>query len=266
MTRDLFETHNKNMIFLVGVPRSGTTWIQSMLAAHPEIGTSQESHLFNQFITPMINQWQSAVAFEDGRGGVGLPAYLTEKEFEDVIQSFIYNCWAKSDDFNQHPFFVEKTPDHLVHIETIAKLIPSAKFIYLKRNPSDVIESLLAAGKDWGKAWAPRNIFKAISLFNDYKNRGEKQLFKLPRDRYHTLTYEALKQNPQQQLSQALDFLNLSYQPDELDNMVNFRPTLRRYGVFSEINGKLVKEPAGFQRKQKEKLSFLQKTLIRLAC
>ncbi|MGL4503377.1 MAG: sulfotransferase family protein, partial [Planktothrix sp.] len=36
----------KNRIFLVGCPRSGTTLLQSLLAAHPQIASFPESHFF----------------------------------------------------------------------------------------------------------------------------------------------------------------------------------------------------------------------------
>ena len=32
------------LVFLVGLPRSGTTWLQKLLGNHPQIGTAQESH------------------------------------------------------------------------------------------------------------------------------------------------------------------------------------------------------------------------------
>ena len=36
----------KERVFIVGVPRSGTTLIQSLLASHPQIETFPESHFF----------------------------------------------------------------------------------------------------------------------------------------------------------------------------------------------------------------------------
>jgi hypothetical protein len=41
-------------VFLVGCPRSGTTWVQRLLACHPGIATGQESNLFEMYIGPQL--------------------------------------------------------------------------------------------------------------------------------------------------------------------------------------------------------------------
>ena len=44
------QTAPKQRIFLVGCPRSGTTLLQSLLAAHPDITSFPESHFFRHLI------------------------------------------------------------------------------------------------------------------------------------------------------------------------------------------------------------------------
>src|SRR5205085_953700 len=47
-----------NLLFVVGCPRSGTTWIQRLLATHPCVRTGQESDLFDLYIGPQLRTWQ----------------------------------------------------------------------------------------------------------------------------------------------------------------------------------------------------------------
>ena len=49
--RAVFWTNNVEMIFLVGCPRSGTTWLQAMLSSHPTVYTGPETQFFFSFST-----------------------------------------------------------------------------------------------------------------------------------------------------------------------------------------------------------------------
>jgi len=134
---------DKKLVFLVGPPRSGTTWLQGLLANHPSIGTAQESHLFNHFIQPMQDKWNEMLLFDDGRGGIGMPAYLTESDFFELKRRIAIDVYSKVPEFDMNDLFLDKTPDHIRCIEEIRNLFPGAKIILLLREPEDVIESLL---------------------------------------------------------------------------------------------------------------------------
>ncbi|MBI3001835.1 MAG: sulfotransferase, partial [Deltaproteobacteria bacterium] len=41
-------------MLIVGCPRSGTTWLQRLLASHPKIITGQESHVFDNYVGPQM--------------------------------------------------------------------------------------------------------------------------------------------------------------------------------------------------------------------
>jgi len=44
------------MIFIVGVGRSGTSLLQSMLNAHPEIVSTPETHFLRKYVFPNLNE------------------------------------------------------------------------------------------------------------------------------------------------------------------------------------------------------------------
>jgi len=66
-----------NLVFLVGCPRRGTTWLQRLLACHPAVRTGQESHVFEVHIAPQLREWRK-LADQSNRGGVGMACYFTE--------------------------------------------------------------------------------------------------------------------------------------------------------------------------------------------
>src|SRR5687768_1430588 len=64
-------------VFVIGSPRSGTTWVQRLLVAHPAVCGGQESHFFAAFGPPL----RSMALRAPGKRAVGLACYLTMEEF-----------------------------------------------------------------------------------------------------------------------------------------------------------------------------------------
>lgn len=251
-------------VFLVGPPRSGTTWLQGMLANHPDIGSAQESHLFNHFLQPMMNQWDAMLNFEDGRGGIGLPAYLTEEEFLLMVREMAINVYKSVPDYEFNTHFLDKTPDHIRCIDTIWKVFPDAKIIVLLRKPEDVIESLLNAGESWGKNWAPSSIVSAVRTYQYFfKTPGTKNLL-LNDPRLCVLRYEQLKKNPVSTVGDVLKYLQLHVDTQLLNTMVSDPYRLRKYGEFGARSGIDVVEPEEFARKKKGQLTWIQKRIVSL--
>jgi len=258
---DTQEIKPDKLVFLVGPPRSGSTWLQSLLGSHPDIGTAQESHLFNHFLGPMIDAWDHMMEFDDGRGGIGLPAYLTRNEFDELLAKFSTDVFSRIPQYSR-PLFLEKTPDHIRHLDNISRVFPKARTIVLLRKPEDVIESMLSAGQSWGQHWAPKSTIRAIRQYQYFFNNGAEELASSKDSAIHVCKYEQLKTQPDLVISQILDFLNLEYNKPLLADMINNPCTLKKYGEFNRISGADVVEPVGFARKQKGTLSQLQKIMV----
>ena len=115
-------------IFILGAPRSGTSMIFRLLSAHPELGSlGREGHdMWRKFHHPRRDGWSSDVL---GRGQVG----AGEREF---IRRYLYMH------FDQDRF-VEKTPENCLRIAYLQELYPDAAFVFVKRDPREVMSSML---------------------------------------------------------------------------------------------------------------------------
>lgn len=252
------------LVFLVGPPRSGTTWLQTMLGNHPVIGTSQESHLFNHFLTHMIRSWDHLKGFDDGRGGIGLPAYQTEAQFIQMMRDIVFEVLGNADEFHENPVFLEKTPDHILNMQEILRVLPGAKFIYMIRRPEDTIESMLCASQSWGRDWAPDNILKAISTYRYFAKKGTTDLQNINASQVVKVKYEDLVADTSKELTRILDFLGLDASDRTVSHMINAKSALKKYGDSASKSGNQVVEPAGFARAVKGRLNWVQKLLVRL--
>lgn len=252
------------LAFLVGLPRSGTTWLQRLLGAHPAIGTAQESHLFNHFLGTQIRAWDHLVAFEDGRGGIGPPAYRTEAEFLAALAREVRETLSKAEEYGRNALFLEKTPDHVRHLLDIQRVLPEARIVLVSRRPADVIESMLSAGAGWGRAWAPGSIWRAIRLYRHFGRKAAEDLARADRSRLLVVRYEALKADPAAALVPILRFLDLDASPETVAAMIERPCELRLYGEFAARGADRVVEPEGFARASKGRLGPVQRLLVRL--
>jgi hypothetical protein len=258
------ETARPQLVFLVGPPRSGTTWLQKLLGSHPDIGTAQESHLFNHFLGSMLKSWDHLLHFKDGRGGIGVPAYQTEAAFISMLNEQVHQVLSGADEYRKGSVFLEKTPDHIRHMKDILRVVPDARIILMVRRPADVIESMLSAGEGWGKQWAPGSIFQAIRLFRYFSKQAESDLRDLDTTRVFCVEYERLRESTADVLQAILGFLELPCDSAALENLLNEEFTLRRYGEFAKLGGHIVQEPEGFARSRKGNLSWWERLLVRL--
>ncbi len=252
------------LMFLVGPPRSGTTWLQSLLGNHPDIGTAQESHLFNHFLGPMVDSWDHMLSFKDGRGGIGLPAYQTELEVLSMLEDMVHSVLSRSDEYHSHPMFLEKTPDHIRNMDDISRILPDAKIIYMIRSPADVIESMLSASESWGSDWAPGNIIKAIRQYSYFVSKGTRDYALANPDKVLLIRYEDLKSDTETVLKKVLDFVGMDSSEAARQKMLTTDFELKKYGEFAIKSGNRVVEPEGFARAKKGRLGLIQKLLVKM--
>jgi hypothetical protein len=181
--------HNVKHVFLVGCQRSGTSWLQLLLAQHPEVATTQETHLFTHYLSPLRQTWER---FKGSPSALGGRLILSDDEFDALAADFAAKVLQKIADTNPDATIVlEKTPDHVRHGAFILKLLPDAYFIHLVRDPRSVVSSLSAAGRSWGNRWAPRSIVAGAKRWCHDVTMG-REIARLT-NRYKEVRYEDLR-------------------------------------------------------------------------
>lgn len=172
-------------IFVVGVPRSGTTLLASLLGAHPSIHAGPETHFFEDFdLRPppppsRDSHWpvQGArwlMEIQHVGGSVPSNAGLTEEDLVGYLASVppSYRAMLESLTVLQmrragKTRWLEKTPNHIVHLPSLRRIFPEAIIIRVMRDPRDTIGSLMNV------PWGPKTLPAAISLFWDNYAPGE---------------------------------------------------------------------------------------------
>lgn len=191
------EDSRAGLVMLIGSPRSGTTWLQSMLGSHPAIATPQETDLFRVFLEPLAAAWDKqnsgTIDAEQTRRRKGLPLTITEHEFLEAAGTLLDTTLAAIQKLKPGAStIIEKSPAHSMCTETIVRFVPDARFLHIIRDGRDVADSLVAANSDgWGSKWAPNSVARAGRIWEQHL-LSARRAQQHSRDRYFELRYEDL--------------------------------------------------------------------------
>lgn len=253
----------RQFVFIVGCPRSGTTWLQRLLASHPDVRTGQETHLFNNYVGPPLRSFRRHLELADQHGPssryVGLPGYLTNEEFQAVVQEFLYGLLGPIlRQLGDGGLYVEKSPSHALWLREIHGLLPEARFVEIVRDPREVVASLLHAHRTWGRWWAPGTVRRAAVMWAQHVRAVDEASAELGEEQIHRLRYEDLRRDGVAELSRIARFLSLPWSAPAIAEAVasNSRDAVAsESGSLFSVGGEFAKqsvtrnrEPDGFFR------------------
>jgi hypothetical protein len=195
-------------VFVVGMPRSGTTLIQGILCNTGVYFPVPETHYFSRVAFglndhPNESEKEQICHLLKKKARINidieqLRRLTTQKEiFEFIIGTF---------NSNQKNTFLEKTPRHVFFISKIHKYYPSAKFICMIREPKNVVSSQISTTRIDNKS-----IIRLAFLYNKISSAIIEQKDK---KNVMIIKYEDLTTHPDKILQKISNFLDIPYNPE----------------------------------------------------
>jgi len=216
-------------VFLVGAPRSGTTWLHQLLAVHPDVATAGESHVFCEgFGTLFTNH-------EDTDEYMNLSTWVSRPELLALTRRFVDELFLTVRDRARPDatHVLDKTPDHRPHAALLGEVYPDAAFVHIIRDGRDMASSAHSLWASWGDDYRHLSDAAAIwtSAITDIREH-------LGHRRYHEVRYEDLVAEPVPHLTAVLDHIGLPHDPAFVEAAVafgrapiNVRPSDARTGA-----------------------------------
>lgn len=238
-------------IFIVGLPRSGSTLVEQILASHSQIeGTIEQPTL-----STIERQAQSMCYKAHKKSLFDSMATFTADELSELGQAYINN--GKLFRKENKKYFTDKNPFNFRHVGLIHKILPKAIIIDVRRNPLDCGFSLykqyFSSGVDFSY-----DLNHIGAFYNSYLKLMDHWNKVLPTSVY-TLQYEELIHSPEEQVRQLLDHIGVEFE----ESCLEFHKTKREVRTASseQVRTPLNKKGIGSWRHAEKFLSPLKDSL-----
>ncbi len=203
-------------IFIVGMPRTGTTLVERILSSHPAVDSAGELPTFSNLVKRQL--------------GTASPWVLDRETLSQMHRLDFRRLGTDYLASTQHlagagAYLIDKMPFNFMYIPVIARALPNAKIICLRRNPMDTCLSnyrqLYGVNFSYyNYALDLRNTARFYTHFHRLMAHFESAL----PGRFHSLQYETLVQEPEPQTRQLLDYCGLEWRPECLEFQHNAAP------------------------------------------
>lgn len=198
-----FKKNKITPIFILGMPRSGTSLIEQIISNHSEVHGAGELDLLP--ITVKNSDWKNS------------------NDFEETLQKVRKNYLEKISLLSNKNYITDKLPGNFKRIGFILNAIPDSKIIHLERNPMAICWSNYKSNfNSTGMAFTLNQEFTAMYylLYRD--------LMKFWKEKYSekiiNVNYESFVENFEEEIKKLFDQLNLKWEKQLYDFHKNERP------------------------------------------
>jgi hypothetical protein len=188
-------------IFIVGLPRSGSTLIEQILASHSQVEGTQELAEIQRIVLDME------------RHATRYPSVLAELSPEDhrrLGERYLAETRAYRH-ANEKPFFIDKMPNNFRHIGLIHLVLPSAKIIDVRREPMACcfgnLKQLFASGQEF--TYSIEDIARYYRTYLDLMRHWDAVL----PGRVLRVWYEDVVEDLEGSVRRILQFCSLKFEP-----------------------------------------------------
>jgi hypothetical protein len=206
---------DRQFVFIIGADRSGTTWLQSLIGAHPDVTTTVQLTIFQGYVASWVETFRREQAYMDDprHWAQGLPVVWSENEFHQFLRDFLDNVYGRVLQRNPEATHVlDKHPAYRDHVDSIKRLIPHAKIIHVIRDGRDVVVSSIHSLEGLGFGYL--DVSSAILAWESAVQAG-RSAARYEGD-YLEVRYEDLHSNGRHVLEQTFEFCGLSASDEQI--------------------------------------------------
>lgn len=228
-----FGSESKLPIFIVGMPRTGTTLVEQILSSHPEVHGAGELPDIASIAGTMQQHATQKTNFPE------CVTHLPEKVFSGFADAYLRRLRTFD---NSAVRIINKMPSNFLYLGLIAIMFPEAKVIHCQRHPLDTCLSCyfqrFRRGHDYSF-----NLTHLGQYYREYERLMEHWRNVLPVAPYE-LHYSELVANQEEQSKSLIEFINVSWD----DRCLNFQKNNRPVTTASNLQVRRPMNQSGLDR------------------
>ena len=194
-------------VFIVGMPRSGTTLVEQILSCHPEVFAGGELSWFGVMANALPDYLQTRTPYPDCLG------LLTRKNVDDLASKYLYYIRTLA---GKERMIIDKMPQNFLLLGLINILFPNARIIHCRRDPRDACVSLYCNWFPGGLAFS-YNLYKLGAYYAQYQRIMAHWRTVLPAGQMMEVDYECMVNNQEAESRRLVEFLGLDWHDACLD-------------------------------------------------
>ena len=209
---------NKN-IFICGMPRSGTTLIEQMVASHNSVEGAGEIHYLSEIIK---NNFLEGIKFNKSK-------ILDEIKNSENLIFKKYNNLISFHNFKSN-FVTDKAPQNFMWIGFIKIFFPNSKIIHCFRNPKDNCLSIFKnhfSSPTMSWAYDQKSIAGQYILYSRLMDYWKSKF----KDDIFDANYEKIINSPEQEVKKIISFCDLPWDPECLNFYKNKKTPVQTVSV-----------------------------------
>ena len=232
-------------IFILGLPRAGSTLLEQILSSHSCIEGTQELHNI-MTIGRRIKSLNNSENYLNN-----LPE-LDSKSIKMYGKMFIdETMWAR----NEKELFIDKMPNNFPHIGLIKMILPNAKIIDARRNPMDGCFSCFKQYFAKGQHFT-YDLDDIARYYKDYLRLMDFWNKFFPGS-IHTVLYEDVINNSEEEVRKMLNYLQLPFEESCMDFYKSSRPV--KTASSEQVRQPIYKSALNYWKNFENDLSVLSK-------
>lgn len=207
------KNQGEEAIFVLGMPRSGTTVLERILSSHSQVESLGELQNFAMVVKKESNTKSNLVLD---------PTVVEQTKNFDMAgigQRYLESLYNRNTDV---PYFVDKTPLNFLQLGYIAEGLPNAKIVLVRRNPMDTCLSNYR--QLFAVSFSYYNYHYDLTDTGHYFRLFDQLVTKwtdMYGDRIHVVEYESLVEQPDTVVRDLLNYCGLEWEPECLNFHAN---------------------------------------------
>ena len=204
-------TRDRDPIFVLGMPRSGSTLVDQIISSHSKVDGTQE--------LPNIIKIAAELNSNNQKNYPEVLKELDESKLSNLGKDYISEtAWAR----DSAPFFIDKMPNNFIHIGLIKTILPNAKIIDTRRDPMDTCFSCFKQFFARGQLFT----YSLEDLGNYYTDyiRAMNHWHNIYGKDIYTVHYDNVINKTEETIRELIDYCELPFEKECLEFYNSSRP------------------------------------------